>query len=126
MIHSPQHIGVKNDTIIRHKQGMTNALKHKQKTTNDFVESDEFYAYDLIEDEETQLIKEKSHQRQLLKHRAAGANVRKLKGVSFGFSSNMKESSGGIRHCRGRGLSDLQPPHTSFSPGILVLFFDRT
>lgn len=114
---------------------MTDALKHKQKSTYDSEESDEYYTYDDIEDEATQLIKEKKYQRQLLKHQTAGANiVRKSKGVSFGFSNNMRESSGEIRHGRGRGHSDPPepsqyytspaapppppPPHTSFSPGI--------
>ncbi|XP_045805645.1 uncharacterized protein LOC123898676 isoform X1 [Trifolium pratense] len=102
----PSHIGVQNN---QHK-------RQRLYKSSDSEERHEYYIYD----------GGANHRR----GQSDANNVKKCKGVSFEFSNNMRQLSGGIRHSQRRGQSDPPepsqsctspappPPHMSFSPGV--------
>jgi hypothetical protein len=109
------YVGVQNDQNKRQKLGIDDASKQKHNYTSDYEDTNEYYPSNDIEDAGD------NHQA------AVTNNVKKCKGVSFGISNNLRQSSRGIRHGQGRGRSDLPessqpctgsalpPPYTSFS-----------
>ncbi|PNX65082.1 hypothetical protein L195_g054354 [Trifolium pratense] len=103
----------------QHSPGVQNNQHKRQRLykSSDSEERHEYYIYD----------GGANHRR----GQSDANNVKKCKGVSFEFSNNMRQLSGGIRHSQRRGQSDPPepsqsctspappPPHMSFSPGTV-------